>query len=73
MFCSNCGKQIKDDDIFCNNCGLKIEFPSKENINNNSDFAQGNSVSSSDRNQADNSKIEIGRLSVNVDALKANK
>ena len=24
MYCGNCGKEIKEDDIFCGNCGEKV-------------------------------------------------
>ena len=25
MFCTNCGKQLKEGSIFCNNCGAKLK------------------------------------------------
>ncbi len=34
MFCKNCGKEIKDDDVFCPNCGKPIQ---EERIPNSSD------------------------------------
>jgi len=33
-FCSNCGKEIQDGDIYCNNCGMKIETESEVADNN---------------------------------------
>ena len=24
MFCENCGKELKEDDLFCENCGTKV-------------------------------------------------
>jgi membrane-associated protease RseP (regulator of RpoE activity) len=26
MFCPNCGKEIKPDDLFCTSCGTKLDF-----------------------------------------------
>ena len=31
MFCSNCGKEIKEEDRFCQNCGAKNEFFNENN------------------------------------------
>ena len=34
MFCENCGKEIKDNDVFCPNCGKLIQ---EEKASNSSD------------------------------------
>jgi len=34
MFCKNCGKEIKEDDVFCENCGAKVSKPLKTNDKN---------------------------------------
>lgn len=32
MYCSKCGKEIKDDSIFCYSCGAKVEIKEKQAI-----------------------------------------
>ena len=30
MYCSKCGKEIKDDSIFCYSCGSKVEIKEEQ-------------------------------------------
>ena len=35
MYCENCGKYLRDDDVYCENCGTKNRGYSPEHVNNN--------------------------------------
>ena len=35
MFCTKCGKEIKEGDVFCTNCGHKVENKAKKMSSNN--------------------------------------
>jgi hypothetical protein len=35
MYCENCGKYLRDDDVYCENCGTKNRGYSPEYVNNN--------------------------------------
>lgn len=36
MFCGNCGKEIKENDVFCGNCGAKVSKTTNSNENERS-------------------------------------
>ena len=33
MYCSKCGKQVKDDATFCEKCGSQLKNQNMENVN----------------------------------------
>ena len=43
MFCSNCGKEVRDNDNFCGNCSTALQQPNVKNerdinLKNNTDY-----------------------------------
>ena len=53
MFCQNCGKKIKENDVFCGSCGAKV-ITSSENAQKSSDDNENYRDSSMQNSEKDN-------------------
>jgi len=58
MYCSNCGNELKDNDLFCSKCGNKIErINQQDEIKLNEEKECSNSQNASSVNQ--NQKVKL--------------
>ena len=65
-FCSRCGTQLEDDDVFCPSCGEVCDTTMVNNANNNRNSSQNNRQTMSKR---DKDTKTLGILSIIFGAL----